>query len=136
MLSNVTVDQKASVKATRLGQPRFQSSLTTPDAKQSRRTTEPVYPLAPLNAICSRVLRFSVIEETGETMAEIASLIAGELDRDLGSGLAISQPHLVAAITHNDLVQPMAAFEISVARQERVGCSIFGYVGQPDGTYS
>lgn len=136
MLSNVTVDQKASVQAIGLGQPQLLASLTTPDAKQPQQRTVPEHPLAPRNAICSRVLRLSVIEKTGEVMAEIASLIAGKLDRDLGSGVAVYQPHAAAAFTHNDLVQPIATFEISVTRQERVGCSIFGYVGQPDGTHS
>lgn len=89
-----------------------------------------------INALCSRVLLFSVDEEAGEIMIEMVTLIAGELDRNLGSRIAASQPRGIAAVGDNNLVHPIEAFEISVTRQERVFCSILVHRGQPDGARS
>jgi general secretion pathway protein A len=172
MLSNITVDGRASVQTILLGQPQFRATMANPDLEQLCQRILASYHLGPLseaesrayvehrlrrvgwngdpawddaafaylyrytagvprriNTLCSRVLLYGAIEETHTITGPMMETTAGELNQDLGAGLAAPEPAPMVLLPvapdapvpgRNTLVQRVEALEAMTAKQDRV----------------
>jgi len=166
MLSNITVDGKASLQTILLGQPQFRPILASRDAEQLRQRVLASYHLGPLteaetrgyiehrlktvkwendpgwdgdafsavyrctggiprriNTLCSRVLLYGALEELHTITADMVETTAGELNQDLGAGLAPAPPPSLvngADREQEGILRRIEALEASSLRQERV----------------
>jgi len=166
MLSNITVDGKASLQTILLGQPQFRPVLASRDAEQLRQRVLASYHLGPLteaetrgyiehrlkmvkwqgdpnwedaafaavhrhtsgiprriNTLCSRVLLYGALEEMHDVTAAMVDITAGELNQDLGAGLAptsLPGPLNGAAREDDGILRRIEALEASSLRQDRV----------------
>lgn len=178
MLSNITVDGRASVQTILLGQPQFRPILARPDLEQLRQRVLASYHLGPLteaetrsyiehrlktvgwsgnphwedaaftyvyrhtggiprriNTLCSRILLYGALEEAQVITGPMVEMTAGELNQDLGAGLAPaprptscpapgSSPGMPDA-----LLRRVEALEHGAARQERVFRRVLDLLG-------
>jgi general secretion pathway protein A len=173
MLSNITVDGKASVQTILLGQPQFRPILASPDVEQLRQRVLASYHLGPLtdaetrlyiehrlklvgwnvdphwedgaytavfrqtagiprriNTLCSRVLLFGMLEETHTITGEMVDTTAGELNQDLGGGMASAAPaQLSHGADNDDILRRIEALEAGAVRQDRVFRRILDMLG-------
>jgi general secretion pathway protein A len=167
MLSNITVDGRASLQTILLGQPQFRPILAGRDAEQLRQRVLASFHLGPLteaetrsyidhrlkmvrwqgdprwdddayamvfhqtggiprriNTLCSRVLLYGSLEEAHAITAPMVEMTAGELNQDLGAGLAPapSAPRLLngGSAEHEAVLRRIEALEAGAARQDRV----------------
>ncbi|MGE0222895.1 MAG: XrtA/PEP-CTERM system-associated ATPase [Acetobacteraceae bacterium] len=167
MLSNITVDGRASVQTILLGQPQFRPILASRDAEQLRQRVLASCHLGPLNAhetrgyvehrlrtvgwiddprwdegafdavhrntggiprrintLCTRVLLYGSLEEAHVITGDMVDMTAGELDQDLGAGLAApaaQAPSADAAQSEvDDLRRRIDMLERKAERQDRV----------------
>ena len=182
MLSNITVDGRASLQTILLGQPQFRPILASPDAEQLRQRVLASYHLGPLtemetrsyiehrlktvgwsndphwedaaftavyrqtggiprriNTLCSRILLYGALEEAHEITASMVEMTAGELNQDLGAGLAASRaatpsPTNGAAVSLDTVVRRIEALEAGAARQERVFRRLLDLIGTVEET--
>ncbi|HEY8289306.1 MAG TPA: XrtA/PEP-CTERM system-associated ATPase [Acetobacteraceae bacterium] len=173
MLSNITVDGRASVQTILLGQPQFRPILASRDVEQLRQRVLASYHLGPLteaetrlyiehrlrmvgwtgdphweddafaavhrqtggiprriNTLCSRVLLYGSIEETHEISAAMVDITAGELNQDLGAGLAPSPSFADGtSAAHDELARRIESLEQSAMRQERMFRRVLDLLG-------
>lgn len=173
MLSNITIDGRASVQTILLGQPQFRAVLASPDLEQLRQRVLASYHLGPLtraetrlyiehrlrtagwngdpqwsdeafdavfhhsdgiprriNTLCSRILLYGALEETHTISGSMALMTAGELDQDLGAGLAVVPPPTVASSADpKALLGRIDALEQGIARQDRMVRRVLDLLG-------
>ena len=175
MLSNITVDGRASVQTILLGQPQFRPILASRDVEQLRQRVLASYHLGPLtaaevrgyiehrlrtvdwrgdphwddaafdavhrhtggiprriNTLCSRVLLLGSLEETHAITAAMVDATAGELEQDLGAGLAAADRPADPAPS-SAMLERIEALEAAVARQERVFRRVLDMLGNAGG---
>ena len=161
MLSNITVEGRASVQTILLGQPQFRPLLARPDLEQLRQRVLASYHLGPLseretrqyiehrlrrvgwaedplwtdaafirvfratggiprrvNTLCGRVLLYAALEEAHTVTEEMVTATAGELEQDLGPGMADATAR--DPVEADPLARRLAAIEDRVSRQDRV----------------
>jgi type II secretory pathway predicted ATPase ExeA len=75
-----------------------------------------------INTLCSRVLLYGALEEEHTITRAMVETTAGELNQDLGAGLAAAPRRLAAEsnLPLEELVQRIEALERASVRQERV----------------
>ena len=75
-----------------------------------------------INTLCSRVLLYGALEEAHTITRAMVETTAGELNQDLGAGLAATPPRFAAEanLPLEELVQRIEALERASVRQERV----------------
>lgn len=89
-----------------------------------------------INTLCSRVLLYGSLEEAHAITAPMVEMTAGELNQDLGAGLAPAPSSLVngGSGDHGAVLRRIEALEASAARQDRVFrrmLDLFGTIREP-----
>jgi len=178
MLSNITVDGRASVQTILLGQPQFRSVLARSDVEQLRQRVLASYHLGPLteqetrlyiehrlrtvgwsdnpgweedalrsvhratggiprriNTLCSRVLLYGALEEVHVITRDMVDTTAGELQHDLGAGLALPDP--VPEPDHpriplDQLLLRIEMLEEKISRQDRMFRKMLDLLGSAE----
>jgi general secretion pathway protein A len=77
-----------------------------------------------INTLCSRILLYGSLEEAHVITAPMVEMTAGELNQDLGAGLAPASSPLSrvngGSAEHDAMLRRIEALEASAARQDRV----------------
>lgn len=86
-----------------------------------------------INTLCSRVLLYGALEEAHVITAEMVETTAGELNQDLGAGLApaLAAPDALhgGAAEHDAIMRRLEALEASSVRQDRMFRRVLDLLG-------